>query len=68
MSIWADWGFYAPAGEAAGLADAIGWVLEHPDATRRATHALRARVVSRYTWDHAASAIEAVYDKLVAPD
>lgn len=58
-------GIYAPAGDAGALAAGIAWALEHPDAARRAAHALRARVVSRYTWDHAASAIEAVYDKLI---
>ncbi|MEI2692193.1 MAG: glycosyltransferase [Anaerolineae bacterium] len=26
-----EWGSYAPAGDAAGLADAIGWALDHPD-------------------------------------
>jgi glycosyltransferase involved in cell wall biosynthesis len=57
-------GFYAPAGDAAGLAAAIAWTLEHPEAARRTTQALRARVVSRYTWDHAAQTIEQVYGEL----
>ncbi len=57
-------GIYAPAGDAAGLADAIGWALDHPAAARRSALALRARVVSQYTWDHAASAIEAVYARV----
>ena len=60
----AGWGFYAPAGDAAGLADAIGWALDHPSAARRSALALRARVVSQYTWDHAAAAIEAVYARV----
>jgi glycosyltransferase involved in cell wall biosynthesis len=63
-----DLGIYAPAGDADALAAAIAWALDHLDAARRAAHALRARAVSLYTWDHAASAIEAVYDKLVAQD
>jgi glycosyltransferase involved in cell wall biosynthesis len=63
-----DLGIYAPAGDADGLAAAIAWTLDHPDAACCSAHALRARVVSRYTWDHAASAIEAVYAKLLAQD
>jgi glycosyltransferase involved in cell wall biosynthesis len=63
-----DLGIYAPAGDADGLAAAIAWALDHLDAARRAAVALRARAVSLYTWDHAASAIETVYDKLVAQD
>jgi glycosyltransferase involved in cell wall biosynthesis len=59
-----DLGIYAPAGDAAGLAAAIAWALDHPGDARRAALALRARAVSRYTWDHAASAIEAVYAHL----
>jgi glycosyltransferase involved in cell wall biosynthesis len=57
-------GVYAPAGDAAGLAAAIAWALDHPEAARRAAHALRARVVSCYTWDHAAEAIEQMYGQL----
>ncbi len=56
-----DLGIYAPAGDAAGLAAALAWTLDHPDAARRAALALRARAVSQFTWAHAASAIEAVY-------
>lgn len=60
-----EWGSYAPAGDAAGLAAAIGWALDHPDEAGRAAQALRARAVSQYTWAHAARAIEAVYARLV---
>lgn len=63
-----EWGIYAPAGDAAGLADAIGWALDHPAAAHRAALALRARAVSQYTWDHAAGAIEAVYGQVTAQD
>lgn len=56
-----EWGIYAPAGDAAALADAVAWALEHPEAARRAALALRARAVSHYTWAHAARAIEGVY-------
>lgn len=59
-------GIYAPPGDAAALADAIAWALDHPALTRRNAVALRARAVSQYTWTHAASAIEAVYDELGA--
>jgi len=59
-----EWGSYAPAGDAAGLADAIGWALDHPEAASRAALALRARAVSQYTWAHAARAIEAVYARV----
>lgn len=57
-------GIYAQAGDAAGLAAATAWALDHPAATGQAALALRARVVSRYTWDHAARAIEAVYARV----
>jgi glycosyltransferase involved in cell wall biosynthesis len=57
-------GIFAPAGDAAGLAEAIAWALDHPEAACRAAHALRARVVSRYTWDHAAQTIEQVNGEL----
>ena len=59
-----EWGIYVPAGDAAGLAGALAWALDHPDAARRAALALRARAVSQFTWDHAASAIEAVYARV----
>jgi len=59
-----DWGIYAPAGEVAGLADALAWALDHREAAGRAALALRARAVSRYTWAHAAGAIEEVYGAL----
>jgi glycosyltransferase involved in cell wall biosynthesis len=58
-------GIYAPAGDAAGLAAAIAWALEHPVAAHRPVATLRACVVSRYTWDHAAQGIEHVYDQLL---
>jgi glycosyltransferase involved in cell wall biosynthesis len=58
------WGIYAPAGDAAGLARALAWALDHPDAARRATLALRARAVSQFTWAHAARAIEAIYARV----
>jgi glycosyltransferase involved in cell wall biosynthesis len=61
-------GIYAPAGDAVGLAVAIAWALDHPDVASGAAHVLRGRVVSHYTWDHAASAIETIYDKLLAQD
>ena len=57
-------GIYAPAGDAAGLAAAIAWALDHPEAACRAAQALRARAISRYTWDHAAQTIEQVYGEL----
>ena len=58
-------GIYAPAGDAAGLAAAIAWALEHPVAAHRPVHALRARAVCHYTWDHAAQGIERVYNQLL---
>jgi glycosyltransferase involved in cell wall biosynthesis len=57
-------GIYAPAGDADGLASAIARALDHPDAASYTARALRARAVSRYTWDHAAQVIEQVYDQL----
>lgn len=60
----AEWGLYAPAGDAAGLADAVAWALDHPQAASRAALALRARAVSHFTWAHAARAIEGVYARV----
>lgn len=60
----AEWGIYAPAGDAAGLADAVAWALDHPQTASRAALALRARAVSHFTWAHAARAIEAVYARV----
>lgn len=57
-------GIYAPAGDAAGLARAVAWALDHPADARRTALALRARAVGHYTWDHAASAIEDVYGRI----
>ncbi len=57
-------GIYAPAGDAAGLAEAVAWALDHPTEAQGRATALRARAVSRYTWDYAASAIEAVYARV----
>ena len=59
-----QWGIYASAGDVDGLAAALAWALDHPDAARRLALALRARAVSHFTWDHAASAIEAVYARV----
>lgn len=61
-----DWGFYAAAGDAAGLAAALTRALTEPARAQQAAQALRARVASTYTWQHAAQTIEAVYDALLA--
>lgn len=61
-----DWGFYAAPGDAAGLAHAITRALSEQHRARQAAQALRARVVSAYTWQHAAQALEAVYATLLA--
>lgn len=63
-----QWGIYAPVGDAAGLADALAWALDHREAAGRAALALRARAVSQYTWAHAASAMEGVYAALKRQD
>ena len=54
-----DLGYYAPPGDAAALAEAISRALAaDPAETSRRGWVLRARVVKRYTWQHAASEIE----------
>lgn len=55
---------YAPAGDAAALAQAITALLQQPQAARAAALTLRARAINHYTWGHAAQQIEAVYGAL----
>ena len=56
-------GFYAPLGDAAGLAAAIAQALDSPELSQRGLR-LRACVIQRYTWQHAARQIEDVYHHL----
>ena len=61
-----DLGYYAPPGDAAALAEAISRALAaDPAETSRRGWVLRARVVKRYTWQHAASEIEERYRAVV---
>jgi len=60
-----EWGVYVPAGDVAGLAQAIGRLLHDPaDRQRRGDH-LRRRAARHYSWQAAARRIDALYERLV---
>jgi glycosyltransferase involved in cell wall biosynthesis len=61
-----DLGYFAPPGDAAGLAAAVERALNHPAEAARRGERLRAAAISRYTWQHAAVQIEQVYASLLA--
>ncbi len=61
-----DMGLYAPVGDAAGLAYALETALADPARSARLGQTLRNRAIERFTWDHAASQIETVYEGLLA--
>lgn len=54
-------GFYAPAGDVAGLAAAIQEALQDRDQAAQRGRLLRRRVLQHYTWAAAAAQIEAIY-------
>ncbi len=56
-------GYYARADDPRDLARALRQALSDPHAAARG-RALRQRVMSRYTWEHAGERIEAVYRML----
>jgi glycosyltransferase involved in cell wall biosynthesis len=54
-------GRLVPERDAAALASAIRWLLEHPDDARRIGAAARADVIARFGWADAAARFEAAY-------
>ena len=63
----AQLGVYAARGDAAALADRILELIGAPDRRRELGQQLRARAMSRFSWDQAAPTIEAVYAAVRAP-
>ena len=61
-----DLGLYAPVGDAAGLASVLENALADPAGSARLGEALRKRAIECFTWQHAASQIEAIYAGLLA--
>jgi glycogen synthase len=59
-------GLLVPPGEPAALAEAIRWVLAHPDEGRALGRAGRRRVEERFTWARVAEQTESVYRAAVA--
>ena len=57
-------GLLVPPGRPAELADAVRWILDHPDAARTMAEAAQARVASgdRYTPAHLGNVLADVYD------
>ena len=63
-----DLGFYARLGDSESLAGALERALSAgPDEKARRGWLLRARVIERYTWQHAAHEIETQYQHLTTP-
>jgi glycosyltransferase involved in cell wall biosynthesis len=58
-------GLLTPPGDAAALADAIGGLLDDPERCRRLGAAARQRIVERFTWQQAASRLDAVYRDVI---
>ncbi len=61
-----DLGCYAPAGDVAGLSQAVARLLADPMAGRRVGAGLRERARQRYSWHSAASRIVTLYHLLQA--
>jgi len=60
-----DEGVYAPAGDAAALAAALASLLADPQGAAARGRALRQRVISAYTWEHAATVLETAYGRVL---
>jgi glycosyltransferase involved in cell wall biosynthesis len=63
----AQFGVYADRGEVTALADRIVELLRDPDRAYLLGQALRARAISRFSWDDAARHLLAVYEAISAP-
>ena len=59
-----DAGCYAPPGDAAALAAALAHLLENAGEARARGLALRKKAAAAYTWEGAAAAIEATYERI----
>ncbi|HEX2035916.1 MAG TPA: glycosyltransferase family 4 protein [Chloroflexota bacterium] len=59
-----DLGVYAPAGDVAGLAEAIQGLLDDPDRRRSLGLALRRRAERCFSWDAVAERLEGLYTAL----
>jgi glycogen synthase len=59
-------GLLVPPGAPAALAEAIGWVLAHPEEGRALGRAGRRRVDERFTWHRVAERTESVYREAIA--
>ena len=60
-----EWGVYVPAGDVAGLAQAIGRLLQNAERRRHLGDRLRRRAARHYSWQAAAQSIDALYSRLV---
>jgi glycosyltransferase involved in cell wall biosynthesis len=63
----AQFGVYADRGDVTSLADRIVELLRDPDRAYLLGQALRARAISRFSWDDAARHLLGVYDAIRAP-
>jgi glycosyltransferase involved in cell wall biosynthesis len=66
ICVHGDTGLLVPPDDPARMADAIRWVLEHPDRARAMGEAGRRRVEALYDIKGTVRAIEALYDELLA--
>jgi glycosyltransferase involved in cell wall biosynthesis len=63
----AHFGLYAERGSAESLADRIGELVQNPDRARALGQSLRARAITRFSWDDAARRLLGVYEAIRAP-
>ena len=59
-------GRLVPPGDVHGLADAIRWVLDHPDEARQTTVRARASAQRRFTIEQTAQVVESVWNRAVS--
>jgi glycosyltransferase involved in cell wall biosynthesis len=57
-------GLLVPPGDAAALADAIEWLLRHPEASTRLGRAGRARMLRGYTLEQTGTALGDLYAEI----
>lgn len=58
-------GLLVEKGDTAGLAEALSFLLEHPDITVRMGHAARQRVQEVFSFERCVNAYDALYQKLI---
>jgi glycosyltransferase involved in cell wall biosynthesis len=60
-------GLLVPFGDIAAMANAIRWMIEHPEDRRRMGAAGRERIVSDFSTERMIAATEEIYDEMLSP-